>query len=68
MGNRKNRHLVVSAGLFAVVACGPAPEPLTAPEPEENAHPLPPEPVVTFRGSDVSEGESRARRIDNRRR
>ncbi len=56
MGNRNKRHLVTSAVLVAVVACGPAPEPLTAPEPEENAHSLPPVPVVTFRGSDVSEG------------
>ncbi len=56
MGNRNKRHLATSAVLFAVVACGSAPESLTAPEPEENAHSLPPEPVVTFRGSDVSEG------------
>ncbi len=55
MGKWINRHVVASAILFAIVACGPAAEQVSTPEAEENARSQPPEPVVTFRGSDVSE-------------
>ncbi len=55
MWKRIKRHVVASAVLFAIVACGPAAEQVATPEAEENARSQPPEPVVTFRGSDVSE-------------
>lgn len=54
MGNRNTRHVVTCAMLFAVVACGPAAK--QASEPEEIASSLPPAPVVTYRGSNVSTG------------
>ncbi len=56
MGKPTNRHFIISAALFAIVACGPAAEQTPTPESQENARSLPPEPVVTFRGSDVSKG------------
>ena len=55
MGNRIKRHVVASAVLFVIVACGPAPEQVATAEPEKNARSQPPEPVVTYKGSDVSE-------------
>ncbi len=54
MGNRIKRHLIASMVFFVVVACGPAAEQIPTPEPEDNAGSLAPEPVVTYRGSDVS--------------
>ena len=56
MGKPINRHFIAGAVLFAIVACGPAAEQTPTPESQENARSLPPEPVVTFRGSDVSKG------------
>ncbi len=56
MGKPINRHFIASAMLFAIAACGPAAEQTPTPESQENARSLPPEPVVTFRGSDVSKG------------
>ena len=56
MGNRIKRHLIASMVFFAVVACGPAAEQVPTPEPEDNAGSQAPEPVVTYRGSDVSGG------------
>ncbi len=54
MGNQNRRYLVTSTMLFTVVACGPAPEPLTRAASEENAQSPLPEPVVTYKGGDVS--------------
>ena len=56
MGERIKRPVVASVVLFAIVACGPAAEQVATPESQERARALPPEPVVTFRGGDVSEG------------
>lgn len=55
MGRQIERHVVASAVLFAIVACGSAAGQNAAPEPEENARSQPREPVVTFKGSDASE-------------
>ncbi len=56
MGKPIKRHFIASVVLLAVVACGPSAEQPSTPESQESARSLPPEPVVTFRGSDVSEG------------
>ena len=56
MGKPIKRHVTASVMLIAIVACGPEAEQLAALEPEENTRSLPPEPVVTYKGSNVSEG------------
>lgn len=56
MGIQLQIKSIFTVALFAVVACGPEAKQPPISESQENTHSRPPEPVVTYRGGDVSEG------------
>jgi len=56
MGNRIKRIVVAGVGLLVFVACGPASEPVATAKPKENARLPLPEPIVTYKGGDITEG------------